>query len=152
MLCMFINVVNWGNQNKWYGDFGVFIICDFSTLFVLLKKVTWAFRVNISNSYIFFPDNYQIWPCISGQINTTAAKETASHLMDVDKIYLTSSEDSAYRIMTGTSNRERQVFYPLSAHYFRGVRDFLPGVIERLGLTMFNADGLAEVMKKSSSV
>ncbi|XP_033625378.1 corticosteroid 11-beta-dehydrogenase isozyme 1-like [Asterias rubens] len=94
--------------------------------------------------------NVSVGIFVLGQINTSAAKNVASRLMDVDNLYLTSAEDAAYRIMTGTTNRERRVYYPLSAHFFRGWRDFLPGVVDRLVMRMYNADELAEVMKKSS--
>ncbi|XP_071788179.1 hydroxysteroid 11-beta-dehydrogenase 1-like protein isoform X2 [Asterias amurensis] len=74
--------------------------------------------------------NLSISTFVIGSIDTPNAKEFSKDVMDNNFFYTTASS-TAYRIMTGTSNREREVFYPwYQTRPMLLLRDVAPPLVE----------------------
>ncbi|XP_071826184.1 hydroxysteroid 11-beta-dehydrogenase 1-like protein isoform X2 [Apostichopus japonicus] len=84
---------------------------------------------------------------IIGSIDTKNAKEYSKAVFD-ENIFSTSATDTAHRIMKGTQERERIVYYPAYAFAYTVFRDILPGMTDKLLLASIKTDAVETVSKK----
>ncbi|XP_038057984.1 hydroxysteroid 11-beta-dehydrogenase 1-like protein [Patiria miniata] len=84
---------------------------------------------------------------VIGSIDTPNAREYSKKVM-ASGLFFTTSSSTGYRIMTGTANREREVFYPAYETLFAPLlRDLAPRVLEAIMKLTFNSDFLDEILK-----
>lgn len=85
---------------------------------------------------------------ISGSIDTKNAKEFSKDVFD-ESVFSTPAAHTAYRIMTGTQQRERIVYYPLYTFAVTVFRDVFPGITDSLLLASIKSDAVEMTLKKT---
>ncbi|XP_071788180.1 hydroxysteroid 11-beta-dehydrogenase 1-like protein isoform X3 [Asterias amurensis] len=92
--------------------------------------------------------NVSISTFVIGSIDTANGQEFSKGVMNNDKLVFQTASSTAYRVMTGTSNREREVFYPwIHTRPVLLLRDVAPSLIE-FALKLYVKEEVVEKLQK----
>ncbi|XP_038076707.1 hydroxysteroid 11-beta-dehydrogenase 1-like protein [Patiria miniata] len=84
---------------------------------------------------------------VLGGINTTTVAQDTTKIF-LPQTFSTTPYDTALRIIKGTANREREVYYPFQAFQITKMRDFAPVLMERIIQSQtLNQDTISKILK-----